>query len=215
MNNNLTDITIVLDRSSSMFDVADETIKGFNKFLQDQKNAPGDAVMTLHLFNTTFSNVIFAENIQKTPELTMERFNPSGMTALYDAIGIAIDSTGDRLSQLPENERPGKVVFVILTDGLENSSRKFRSSDILEKIEHQKSVYNWEFVFLGANQDAITTAGQIGIIADNAITYAANSIGTSYAFDSTSKNLVSMRSGIKRGLAYSDTDRELQRKAGA
>lgn len=215
MKTNHTDITIVLDRSGSMQSVADDTIGGFNKFLEDQQRAPGTATITLNQFDDVFEHVIEAKPVGDAKPLNRETFQPRGSTALLDAIGRSINETGKRLESMPENDRAEKVVFVIITDGHENASRDFSSQRINEMIRHQRDTYQWEFVFLGANQDAITTASKMGIGAANAMTYAANSQGTASAFAATSRNLVQMRCGASKTMAYSDADRQEQWKAGA
>lgn len=210
-----TDITIVLDRSGSMESVANDTIGGFNRFLEDQKKAPGTASITLHQFDNEFLTVIKAQDVRTAPALTTQTFVPRGSTALLDAIGRAIIDTGARMQSVSEHERAGKVVFVIITDGYENSSHEFNHAKVSEMITHQREKYSWEFVFLGANQDAIAAGSSLGVAAANSMTYAANAVGTQSAFSSTSSNLRMMRSGAAPSMAYSDEDRDEQKKAGA
>lgn len=214
MKQNHTDITIVLDRSGSMASVAHDTIGGFNRFLDDQKSAPGTASITLHQFDHEFLTVIKAQDVKAAEHLTGKTFVPRGNTALLDAIGRAIGDTGSRMESAPDSEKAEKVVFVIITDGFENSSREFDHSKVFEMIKHQREKYAWEFVFLGANQDAISAAAGMGVSGSNAMTYAANSVGTTSAFEATSKNLVQMRSKTKIDMSYSAKDRDDQRKAG-
>jgi len=213
MKTNHTEITIVLDRSGSMSSIAPDTIGGFNRFLEDQKKAPGTASITLHQFDHEFETVIHGKNVHDAKPLTNATFVPRGNTALLDAIGRAITDTGVRLESTPEDQRAERVVFVIITDGHENASHEFSSPRIAEMIQHQREKYSWEFVFLGANQNAITSASRIGISPTNAMTYAGNSAGTKAAFASTSENLVRMRSGAVASMSYSEKDRDLQRKA--
>ena len=208
---NHTDITIVLDRSGSMSSVAGDTIGGFNRFLKDQKEAPGTANLVLHQFDHAFETPIPSKNIQSVPDLTSATFIPRGNTALLDAIGRAIVDTGSRLSSSPAE----KVVFVIITDGFENASHEYTQTKINEMITHQREKYAWEFVFLGANQDAIKAGVSLGMSANNSMTYAANAAGTCAAFAATSSNLRSMRSGESKTMAYSADDRDEQLKAGA
>lgn len=214
MKDTHTDITIVLDRSGSMASVAGDTIGGFNRFLEDQQKAPGTACITLHQFDHEFETRIKAQDIAAAPKLTPETFVPRGNTALLDAIGRAIVDTGARLGAMPEAERAGKVVFVIITDGYENASVEYNRGRIHEMITHQTEKYAWEFVFLGANQNAIATAGSVGIVASKAMTFADNSEGTTAAFCSVSSNLRAYRSGSKFDMAYEPGDREAQAKAG-
>lgn len=215
MKTDMTDITMVLDRSGSMSSVADETIHGVNHFLDEQRKAPGNATFTLHQFDNVFETPIPATDIRKAKNLTSDTFVPRNSTALLDAIGRAIGETGSRLEKASENERAGKVIFVIVTDGHENASHQFSKAKINEMIEHQKDKYSWQFVFLGANQDAIDSAGGIGISAANAMTYAHNAVGTEQAFAAFSSNVRSFRSSTKKDMAWSAEQRDDQKKAGA
>lgn len=216
MKANHTDITIVLDRSGSMASVADDTIGGFNRFLADQKAAPGTATITLHRFDHEFETPIKARDIQKAPDLNGQSFVPRGQTALMDAIGRAIGATGERLQKLAENDRAENVVFVIITDGHENASHEYDQQKVFEMITHQQQKYKWEFVFLGANQDAIKAAVMLGMNANAAMTYASNSIGTQSAFKAASGNLLRKRAGGQQvNCSFTDFDREEQKKAGA
>src|SRR5262249_11735119 len=135
--------------------------------------------------------------LQDAPLLNDKTFVPRGTTALLDAIGRTINVTGKRLAALPESARPEKVIFVILTDGYENSSREFKVEQINDMIRHQRDVYAWEFVFIGANQDAITSASQMGIQAANALTFAASPSGTKHAFGSLTQNIAAYRTNQK------------------
>lgn len=215
MNQELTDITIVLDRSGSMQSVANDTIGGFNRFLKDQREAPGHALITLHQFDDQFETVICAKSVKEAKELTHETFVPRGSTALFDAMGRAINETGKRLARIPAHKRPAKAVFVVITDGFENASKEFTKEKVRGMIEHQRSKYAWEFVFLGANQDAVMTGVSFGFVADNSMTYANNAAGVNAVFACTSANLVSMRSGASATMSYSAAQREEQEDAGA
>lgn len=195
MKDNLTDITIVLDKSGSMAAVQGETINGFNEFLQDQKKAPGDANLTLMMFDTRDELLHDGVPIQKVPELTEVDYQPSGMTALYDAVMHAIHSTGKRLAAMPEKDRPGKVIFVIMTDGEENSSKEFyrNPSAVAAKIKHQEDKYSWNFVYIGANQDAFAVGGQLGVRSSMIANYVSDSKGTSKAFTDVSEGMLRSR----------------------
>jgi hypothetical protein len=135
------------------------------------------------------------------------------MTALLDAVGRAIGDTGLRLHRMPENERPGLVLFVIITDGLENSSHEFNCDQIKQMIEHQKQVYSWQFTFLGANQDAFAEAGKMGINAEDAACYSA--AAPDVAFSAAEGKLGRMRDMLRRGeriaSAFSPEEREAMR----
>lgn len=163
MNENLTDITVVLDESGSMADVRTETINGYNVFVGDQRKLPGSCKVTLLKFESWIKPYVFeGRDIKEVPALTEKEYAPGGGTALLDAIGKAINDTGLRLARLPENERPGHVIFVVQTDGEENQSRTFSLDQIRKMIEHQQTKYNWDFVFMGANIDAYHAGGQLG-----------------------------------------------------
>lgn len=215
MKSNHTDITIVLDRSGSMQSVATDTIGGFNKFLADQQAAPGTAAITLNQFDDKYERIIDAKPIAEAKPLDGTTFVPRGSTALLDAIGKSIEDTGKRLEGTPENDRPSKVVCVIITDGHENASHRFSRQQIDAMIREQRDKWQWEFVFLGANQDAIATAASMGIPAAAAMSYAGNAAGTTAAYASVSRAMSMMRSGGAKGMAFSDEDRKKQRQAGA
>ncbi len=178
MNNSLTDITVVLDRSGSMASVREDTIGGFNSFLEEQKKVPGSANLSLVQFDDQYEALYEGRRLQDAPCLSAQTFVPRGSTALLDAIGRTIHATGTRLAALPENERPGKVLVVVMTDGEENASREFSSGQIFDMITHQREKYQWEFVFIGANQDAIATGASYGIPQSNALNFAATPAGT-------------------------------------
>lgn len=200
-----------------MASVAHDTIGGFNTFLEDQKKVPGEATLTLNQFDDVYERLLDAVQIQKASSLSRETFVPRGSTALLDAIGTSIHDTGRRLEKLPEEQRPSKVVCVIITDGFENASRKFDRKQIDELIREQRDKYQWEFVFLGANQDAIATAASMGITAANAMTYANNTQGVASSYRSLSANLTKCRvapSGVSVSMSFSAEDRKKQEEAG-
>ena len=177
MNKNLTEIAFILDRSGSMSSVAEAAITGFNEFLRDQQAAPGQARLTLVLFDDEYLVPVDNIPVQEVVALNSDTYVPRNSTALLDAIGETIDRIGKRLEQTADADRPGKVIVAILTDGLENSSTKFTWKQISAKIRHQTETYKWDFLFLGANQDAIATAANLSIAANNASQFAADSIG--------------------------------------
>ena len=176
---NFIEIVVVLDRSGSMGTVRLDTIGGFNTFVSDQKlNAVGEIKLSLIQFDDQYEVVYNGKQITDVPPLTEETFVPRGMTALLDAVGKSINAVGDRLAKTPEVERPSLVVFVILTDGQENASKEFKLEQVKEMITHQKEKYGWQFVFLGADQDAFQAA-QMGLSANSTYNYtSANTIGT-------------------------------------
>lgn len=168
---NFTEIIMVLDRSGSMSSVLHDTIGGFNSFLKEQKQCVGEARLTLVQFDTIYEIVHDGRLIGDVPELTEQTYIPRGMTALLDAVGRCINTVGDRLSKTPEHLRPSLVVFVILTDGEENSSQEFKLEQVRDMIKHQTEKYNWQFVFLGADQSSFQ-AERLGVSANNTFTYA-------------------------------------------
>jgi hypothetical protein len=207
----LTDITIVLDRSGSMSSAVDDTLGGFNTFLDAQKKLPGSANLTLIQFDHEYQPVHRAVPVGSVPPLTRETFVPRGNTALLDAMGRAIVEAGSRLDAIPEGDRPGKVIFVVLTDGYENSSCEYDRPKVNAMISHQRETYAWEFVFLGANQDAIAAASSIGIPSSNAMTYANNQAGNRAAYEAVHCLVATARSGGRA--SFTDEDRRRQREA--
>jgi len=217
MKKDLTNITFILDRSGSMKDVRSDTIGGFNTFIQAQRALPGECVASLVQFDDLYEPMYSAKPIQEAPLLTTETFVPRGWTALLDAIGRTIIETGKSLAAMPEDQRPEKVIFVILTDGGENASKEFTREKVFEMIGHQRDVYLWDFVFLGANQDAIAVGAGLNISAASSMTYAANAAGTQSAFVSASNYTAHTRSvgGAAAGAsAFTAEDRDEQTKAG-
>lgn len=213
---NKTDITIVLDRSGSMESVKSDTIGGFNNFLSSQQQNETEAAISLVQFDDQYETLYIDKDIRQADKLTERTFEPRGMTALFDAVGRTINSVGQRLANLDEAERPDKVLMVIMTDGLENASKEFSAEKISDMIKHQRNNYNWEFMFIGANQDAVLSAKQIGIATAASITYAANAEGTNLAFAQMASKINAYRSSsAPSALAFNDEDREEQYKAGA
>jgi len=216
MKEDLTDITLVLDRSGSMSRIKDDTIGGFNEFLEDQQKVEGEASFTLVQFDDEYERVHNALPIKDVPKLDDNTFVPRGMTRLLDAIGKTIVITGQRLKEMKEEERPGRVIFVIFTDGGENDSQEFGGpegkKEVFNMIKHQTDKYKWEFVFLGAKQDAISVGGGLGLKASNAMRFGHTGGGIKKAFASVSKNLTGYR-GMSAGDAlysFAAVDREEQ-----
>ena len=217
VDNTKTDVTFVLDRSGSMTSIATETIGGFNRLLADQRKTGQDVRVTLYQFDDQHDTTYTDRPIAEVEDLTTTTFRPRGFTALHDAIGRAIDRTGLRLSAIPEDQRPGKVLIVILTDGGENASKLFTGPKVAEMIKRQRETYQWDFVFLGANQDAALTAKDLNI--STSMSYGATSIGTTQAFASTS-HLIATRSmapdaATANAIQYTVEDHAKQAKQGA
>jgi Mg-chelatase subunit ChlD len=218
MKTGFTDITIVLDRSGSMQDVRTDTIGGVNTFLNAQRAGSGQCVVSLVQFDDEYEPLYSARDIKDAPLLTLETFVPRGWTALFDAIGRTVIETGRRLSAMSEEQRPEKVIFVIVTDGFDNVSKEFTQERVAQMNAHQRTVYGWDFVFIGANQDAVETGKGLGISAASSMTYAANAAGTQQAFTSASNYTLRNRSvtGQAAGASsFTAEDRDEQTKAGA
>ena len=194
MNTNLTEIVFILDRSGSMMSLTDDTIGGFNSFIEKQKSEPGDALLTTVLFDDQYEILHNGMNLKEVQPMTRDQYWARGMTAMYDAIGKTINEVGRRLSNTPEQYRPGKVIFVITTDGLENASREFTQAKIKEMIQHQTEKYSWEFIFLGANIDSAKTAENIGINKGYAADYVYSAQGTSTMYAAVDCAVSSVRS---------------------
>jgi hypothetical protein len=215
MKKNYTDVTVVIDRSGSMAGTATDTRGGFNRLLEDQKKVAGEATISVDLFDHEFIHLVDAKPVAECPQLNNENYVPRGNTALLDAVGRAINGTGIRLAKMDEKDRPEKVVFVIITDGQENSSKEFTKSQVRDMIKLQQDTYKWEFVFLGANQDAFQEAANFGMKAGSGMTFAANSVGTQSLYASVASNLRSYREGTKADMTFTGADIKKQKDAGA
>ena len=194
MKDNFTAIAAIIDGSGSMGLLTNDTIGSFNSFLNEQKAVPGEATLTLCIFNSRYNLVHDFVPIQDVPELNNKTYMPSGGTALLDALGRTIDALGTKLAALPEDQRPSRVLVIVQTDGEENMSHNFTLKQIKEKVAHQTNVYSWSFVFVGAGIDAIDTGTSMGFSAHNSVTYNDTSEGTHQLYKSVSRNLSSYRS---------------------
>ena len=188
---NCTEIIFVVDRSGSMASIAADMRGGFDTFIAKQKETPGECRVTLTRFDDVYETVYSARPINEVASLELE---PRGSTALLDAIARTINDTGTRLKKMRESERPSQVLFVIITDGAENASREFSRDRVFNMITHQRDKYQWEFIFLGANQDAIAVGQSLGVSVTNSVTYDANAGGSKALFRGLSANVSSYRS---------------------
>lgn len=186
MENGLTELVFIIDRSGSMEGLEPDTIGGFNAMLKEQQQVKGAAYVTTVLFNDKYELLHNRLDIQSISPLTQKDYTVRGITALLDAIGKTIHNMRKAQRDVMEEERANKVIFFIITDGQENASRHYSVDMIRERIEHQKKKYGWEFIFFGANMDAIAEAGKIGIAADRAQNYFSDSFGTKGAYTSMS-----------------------------
>jgi len=184
MNNNLTEIIFILDRSGSMGGLENDTIGGFNGFVKKQAEI-GQTTLTTVLFDDRYEILHNGVNA-KDVFLTENEYFTRGSTALLDAIGKTINNVGERLNETPENSRPGKVIFVITTDGLENASKTYSYDRIKKMITHQTEKYNWEFIFMGANIDSAAEGNRLGINADSTFNFTADETGVDLMYCSVS-----------------------------
>lgn len=206
MKSGYTHIAMVVDKSGSMGLIADDTIGGFNTFLQEQKQLPGEATIGITLFDTSITQLVEHSDIQSVAELNRDIYFPSGTTALLDAIGTTIASLGERLSKMAEAERPERVVFCIITDGQENSSHEYSKAQIKEKIQHQEEGYGWEFLFLGANQDAFSESAGLGIRGQGTVNFCATGQSISGAYGLVAQSISAVRGGGSAYTAMSSVD---------
>lgn len=205
MKDNFTRIAIILDRSGSMESCKESTVAGFNEFIRTQRELPGEAMVKLVQFDDRYETV-FDMNLKLCPELTQNTFVPRGSTALLDAQGRTIVELGRELAALPEQERPAKVIVVTLTDGLENASKEFSLDKIGTMIREQRDKYNWDFVFLGANQDAVATAAAMNIPLPSAMSYSPSPEGIAASMAAASRYVGAARKG--KAAAFSPEDRK-------
>ena len=190
MNNNLTELIMILDMSGSMRNLTSDTIGGYNSLIDEQKKQPGEAKVTTILFDDRYIILHDREDIQKVNPITDKEYMPRGMTAMLDAIGRTLVSVGEKLAQTPEEERPGKVLVTIITDGYENASKEYNWAAIKEMIKEQREKYSWVFSFIGADIDNISVSNSLGIDSRLSRKYTKNSVGTSSVYMSMS-NVVS------------------------
>ena len=193
MKKNLTELVFILDRSGSMAGLEADTIGGFNAMLQKQRGEPGEAVISTVLFDNETEVIHDRIPLDRVPRLTEKEYYVRGCTALLDAVGGAIHHIGNVHKYAREEDRPGKTLFVITTDGLENASRRYTYDKVKAMIERQREKYGWEFLFLGANIDAAREAARFGIRADCAADYHADSIGTEAVYESVCEAVCQVR----------------------
>ncbi len=183
MKKGLTELVFILDRSGSMSGLEDDTIGGYNSFLNKQKKEVGDCIITTVLFDDKYELLHDRINIKGIVPITDKEYYVRGSTALLDAIGRTINKIANAQKYTAKEEQAEKVMFVIITDGMENSSREYGYNKVRQMIERQKEKYGWEFIFLGANIDAVETAARFGIGADRAADYHADSKGTQLNYE--------------------------------
>jgi len=193
MTNNLTELVFILDRSGSMGGLENDTIGGFNAMLRKQQAEEGEAMITTVLFDDKYELLHDRINLKAVGPITDKEYFVRGSTALLDAIGYTIHKIGTAQQHTAEAYRAGKVLFVITTDGMENASREYSFKHVREMVERQKAKCGWEFIFLGANIDAVETAGRFGIASDRAADYHADSAGTQLNYKVLSETIADFR----------------------
>lgn len=198
MRDDLAEIGVVIDCSGSMQPLISDTIGGFNKFIEDQKALPGDANISVTLFNTQTWPHMKHVPIAKSVSLDLGNYHPNGSTALYDAISITIKDMGERLAAMNEDARPSKVILVIMTDGEENASKFTTLAEVSEMLKHQQEIYSWEVIFIGQGLDVQAVHAQaaaFNVPADNAMAFAANSSGTEELYSAVNSRVTQRRNG--------------------
>lgn len=193
MKKGLTEIVFILDRSGSMGGLESDTIGGYNEMLKKQKQLEGEALVSTVLFDEQFEVLHNRIPIAQVRSITDREYFVRGGTALLDAIGRSITKIGTIQKNTPEEEKDEKVIFIITTDGMENSSREYSADHVKLMIERQKEKFGWEFLFLGANIDAVETAEKIGISANHAVNYHADSKGTRLNYATVGKAISQFR----------------------
>ena len=181
-----TQLVFIIDRSGSMSGLEKDTVGGFNSVLSQNREVPGECLVTTILFSTDFTVLHDAVPLEQVKDMTLRDYRPGGCTALLDAMGSAI-------TRMLWQEEPGNVQFIIITDGEENSSREYRLSQIREMVTRLQTQRGWDFLFLGANMDAISAAGSLGIRANRAVTSHADVRGTAVQYEAVSEATVAFR----------------------
>ncbi len=211
MKKNLTELVFILDRSGSMQGLEADTIGGFNAMLEKQKKEPGQAFVSTLLFDDQTQVIHDRVPLDRVKPMTERDYYVRGCTALLDAVGGAIHHIGNIHKYARPQDVPEHTLVVITTDGMENASRRYSLPQVKRMIQRQKERYGWEFIFLGANIDAVEAAGQLGIDPDRAANYHSDSAGTRLTFQSISCAVSSMRSSAPLdGQWKSDIDRDFR-----
>lgn len=199
MRKNLTEIVFILDRSGSMSGLEADTIGGFNAMIEKQKKEDGEALISTVLFDNVSEVIHDRVDVQNIKPLTDRDYTVRGCTALLDAIGGAIHHIGNIHKYARAEDVPEHTLFVITTDGMENASRHYNAERVKQMIERQKARYGWEFLFLGANIDAVETARHFGIGADRAVNYHSDSAGTQLNYEVLSEAICAVRGSVQLG----------------
>lgn len=193
MKKGLTELVFILDRSGSMAGMESDTIGGFNATIERQKQETGEAFVSTVLFDDSMEVLHDRISLEKVPVLTEKEYFARGGTALVDALGSAIHHIGNVHKYARDEDRPEKTIFVITTDGYENCSRRYKIEQVRQMVQRQKEKYGWEFVFLGANIDAVKTAGQYGISESRAANFVCDTDGMEVMYRAQSRIVSNLR----------------------
>jgi hypothetical protein len=197
MSNNKTELVFILDKSGSMHHLESDTIGSFNGLIDKQKREAGTALITTVLFNTSVKILHDRMDLQEVSLMTNKDYCPSGGTALLDAVGTTLRNVRHSYNDQLKEERPNKVMFIIITDGMENASREFTYKKVKEEIEKAKEKYDWEFLFIGANIDAVKEGSKFGIREDRSVRYHADTKGNEVIYSALEETMTNYRSGKK------------------
>ena len=193
MRKGLTEVVFILDRSGSMSGLEADTIGGFNSMIEKQKKEEGEAYISTILFDDTSEVLYDRVPVGKVEPMNDRQYFVRGCTALLDAVGGAIHHIANVHKYAREEDRPEKTLFIITTDGMENASRRYSYDKVKKMVEHEKEKYGWEFMFLGANIDAVSVAGRFGIDTDRAVNYECDSAGTQLNYQVLSDTVSAVR----------------------
>ena len=199
-----TEIVFILDRSGSMAGLEEDTIGGFNSLIQKQKREDGKAVVSTVLFDDKCEVLHDRKDLMEIASLTEEDYYVRGCTALLDAVGGAIHHIGNVHKYARPEDRPERTLFIITTDGMENASRKYGYEKVKRMIERQKERYGWEFLFLGANMDAVSVAGRFGIAPERAVRFHCDEKGTELNYRVLSETIANVRCGAPMGTSWKE-----------
>lgn len=193
MKKNLTELVFILDRSGSMHGLESDTVGGFNGLIEKQKGESGECLVSAVLFSDVSRVLYDRVPLSAVSPMTEEDYSVGGCTALLDAVGSAVHHMGNVHKYARKEDVPARTVFVITTDGMENASHRYTAEKVRAMIERQKGKYGWEFLFLGANIDAVGTAGSMGIGADRAVNYHADGEGTRLNYEAVNDAVCALR----------------------
>ncbi len=204
MKNNITELVFILDRSGSMSGLESDTIGGFNSMIEKQRKQDGECYVSTVLFDNVSEVLHDRVKLSDIKKMTEDDYTVRGCTALIDAIGCAIHHIGNVHKYAREEDVPEHTMFVIMTDGLENASHIYSSSKVKKMIEKEKEKYGWEFLFIGANIDAVETAKHFGIGADRSVNYHADKQGTAVVYDTVAETVANFRAAQPMAANWSE-----------